>query len=694
MSELSEFRNIGIMAHIDAGKTTTTERILYYTGINHKIGEVHDGAATMDWMIQEQERGITITSAATTCFWNKHQINIIDTPGHVDFTIEVERSLRVLDGAVGVFCAVGGVEPQSETVWRQADTYKVPRIAFVNKMDRTGADFQNVIDELREKLGKNALAIQIPVGSEENFTGVIDLVEMKKVLWTDQLGESYEVVDIAEDELSKTQEYREKLLEGLADLDDELMESFLEGKEINKEKIKAVIRKNVVKNKIVPVLCGSAFKNKGVQTLLDAVVDYLPAPCDLEDVSGYSIKDKDKVISRKNSTSDSFSGMAFKVISDPFVGRLTFFRIYSGSIKVGDSVFNPLKNKKERIQKILKLHANKRKEVKQAGAGEIIAIAGLKDTITGETLCDQKNAIIYDLMDFPETVIAIAIEAKTTSDQDKLIDILKGLKIEDPSFNFQEKKDTGQLLIYGMGELHLDIITDRLDREFGVKVNIGKPQVFYRETIEREVTERAEFKKEVGDKIQFGACQISVKALEGDVEVNFKSSSKERSIPKEIYQAIETGIRDAIPGGGLAGYPFHSLEVDLKNVEYDEETSSEVAYKIAAANAFRNACVKAKILLMEPMMNLEINTPHEFSGDVISDVNSKRGRVVSIEVSKDGREVIKTITPLSGLFGFSTDLRSKTQGRATFTMLLSHYEKMHLAKTKEVLEKRGIIYNG
>ncbi len=693
MSDLNLFRNIGIMAHIDAGKTTTTERILYYTGINHKIGEVHDGAATMDWMIQEQERGITITSAATTCFWNKHQVNIIDTPGHVDFTIEVERSLRVLDGAVGVFCAVGGVEPQSETVWRQADTYKVPRIAFVNKMDRTGADFFNVINELKEKLGKNALAIQIPLGSEENFQGVIDLIEMKKVLWTDQLGEKYEVQKLDEAELEEAKKYREELLEGLADLNDELMESFLEGKEISKESIKKVIRENVIENNLVPVLCGSAFKNKGVQTLLDAVVDYLPAPSDLSDVQGYSIKDRDKAISRKNSTLEAFSGMAFKVVSDPFVGRLTFFRIYSGSLKVGESVFNPLKNKKERVQKILKLHANKRTEIKEAGAGDIVAIAGLKDTITGETLCDQKNGIIYDLMDFPETVIAIAIEAKTSSDQDKLIEILKGLKIEDPSFNYQEKKDTGQLLIYGMGELHLDIIIDRLDREFGVKVNIGKPQVFYRETIELQATQRAEFRKEVGDKIQFGACEISVSPIEGDKEVEYLETYKDRAIPKEIFEAIQTGVRDAIPGGALAGYPFHSLKVELKNVEYDEESSHEVAYKIAAANSFRNACVKSKMLLMEPMMNLEINTPNEFSGDVISDINSKRGRVVSIEVSKDGREVIKTTTPLSGLFGYSTDLRSKTQGRATFTMLLSHYEKMSISKTKEILEKRGIFYS-
>ncbi len=694
MSDLSVFRNIGIMAHIDAGKTTTTERILYYTGINHKIGEVHDGAATMDWMIQEQERGITITSAATTCFWDKHQINIIDTPGHVDFTIEVERSLRVLDGAVGVFCAVGGVEPQSETVWRQADTYKVPRIAFVNKMDRTGADFFNVINELKEKLGKNAQAIQIPVGAEDQFQGLIDLVEMKKILWTDQLGEKYEVVDIDESELETAKTHRESLLEGLADLDDEFMESFLEGKEISNEKIKSIIRKGVIENKLVPVLCGSAFKNKGVQTLLDAVIDYLPAPSDLADVAGYSIKDREKAISRKNSVSEAFSGMAFKVVSDPFVGRLTFFRIYSGSLKVGDSVFNPLKNKKERVQKILKLHANKRKEIKEAGAGDIVAIAGLKDTITGETLCDQKNGIIYDLMDFPETVIAIAIEAKSSADQDKLLEILQGLKIEDPSFNFQEKKDTGQLLIYGMGELHLDIITDRLDREFGVKVNIGKPQVFYRETIELEKSERSEFRKEVGDKLQFGACQVAVSPLEGDKEVELEISFKDRAVPKEIFEAIKTGIKDGIPGGGLAGYPFHSMKVDVKNIEYDEESSHEVAYKIAAANAFRNACVKAKLLLMEPMMNLEINTPNEFSGDVISDINSKRGRVVSIEASKDGREIIKTLTPLSGLFGYSTDLRSKTQGRATFTMLLSHYEKMNLSKTKEILEKRGIFYNG
>ncbi len=693
MSDLSKTRNIGIMAHIDAGKTTTTERILYYTGINHKIGEVHDGAATMDWMIQEQERGITITSAATTCEWNKHNINIIDTPGHVDFTIEVERSLRVLDGAVGVFCAVGGVEPQSETVWRQADTYKVPRIAFVNKMDRVGADFYNVVEELKEKLGKKASPIHIPLGSEDSYKGLIDIIEQKKYLWSDDLGEKFEISELTEEELSEVENKRESFIEDLSDVDDELMEKFLEGEELSVEYLKSRIRKNVIENKFIPVLCGSAFKNKGVQTLLNAVNDYLPSPKDLLDIEGYSVKDKDKKIKRKNSVDDFFSGMAFKVVSDPFVGRLTFFRVYSGKIKSGDAVFNPLKGKKERIQKILRIHANKRTEIQNAEAGDIVALAGLKDTITGETLCDYKNPIVYDLMEFPETVISKAIEAKTGGDQDKLVDALTTLKVEDPSFNFKNNKETGQLLIYGMGELHLDIICDRLDREFKVKVNIGKPQVFYRETIESEAIQSAEFRKEVSEKIQYGACEVKVSALEGDCEIKYEQKHKSRDIPKEIYEAVEQGIRDASPGGGLAGYPFHSLKIELTNINYDEDTANEVAYKIAGANAFKLACTKAKILLMEPMMNLEINTPSEFSGDVISDVNSKKGRVVSIDMGKDGREVIKTLTPLSGLFGYSTDLRSKTQGRATFSMMLSHYEKMSKQKTIGVLEARGIFYS-
>ncbi len=691
-SDLSNIRNIGIMAHIDAGKTTTTERILYYTGINHKIGEVHDGAATMDWMVQEQERGITITSAATTCEWNKHTINIIDTPGHVDFTIEVERSLRVLDGAVGVFCAVGGVEPQSETVWRQADTYKVPRIAFVNKMDRTGADFENVLTEIREKLGKQAAALQVPVGAEEDFQGMIDILTRKKYVWEgDDLGEKFELVGLTEDESLEVESKREELFDVLANFSDELAEKYLEGEELEVSFLRKVIRESVIDHGFIPVFCGSAFKNKGVQPLLDAVTYFLPSPSDLEAVKGFSAAKKENEVERQHSTDELFSGMAFKIASDPFVGRLTFFRVYSGVLKMGESILNPLKNKKERVQKILKMHANKRTEVKEARAGDIVALAGLKFTITGETLCAPKNPIVYDLMQFPETVIAKAVEAKTTADQDKLLETLEFLQIEDPSFRFQQNKNTGQLLIYGMGELHLDIITDRLDREFKVGVNVGKPQVFYRETISGPSSDSAEYTRETGEKIQFGQCDIKVEPLSGDQEMEYVCDLKMREVPKEIFEAIESGIRDASPGGVLAGYPLHSLKITLTGLKYDEETANEVAYKIAASNAFRKACQKAKVVLMEPVMKLEINTPNEFSGDVIADVNSKRGQILNIDMTRDGREIIKTHTPLANLFGYSTDLRSKTQGRADFMMTLDHYKAMNTNETKKLLEARGIF---
>lgn len=690
--DLSFIRNIGIMAHIDAGKTTTTERILYYTGINHKIGEVHDGAATMDWMVQEQERGITITSAATTCTWDKRQINIIDTPGHVDFTIEVERSLRVLDGAVGVFCAVGGVEPQSETVWRQADQYNVPRIAFVNKMDRTGADFQNVITELKEKLGKKAAAIQIPIGSEENFQGLIDIVSIKKYVWSNEgLGEKFEVLDLDENEKSEVSTAREELFDTLADFSDELAEKYLEGEELSEEYLKSIIRDCVIKKNFVPVLCGSAFKNKGIQPLLNAVVSYLPSPEDLENVKGFCALKKDKEIERKNSLGDDLSGLAFKIVSDPYVGRLTFFRIYSGTVKSGDSIFNPLKNKKERVQKILKMHANKRTEVKEASAGDIVALAGLKFTVTGETLCSQKNPIIFDLMEFPETVIAKAIEAKTSADEDKLVETLSLLKIEDPSFNYQHNKETGQLLVYGMGELHLEIITDRLEREFNIGINIGKPQVFYKETILESSEDFFEYRREVTDKVQYGHCTIKVEAVDGDSEVIYECNVKNREVPKEIFTFIEEGVLEAIPGGSLAGYPFRSIKVSLIDLKYDDEISHALAYKIAASNAFKSACRKAGIVLMEPMMELEINTPSEFSGDVIADVNSKRGKILGIDMAKDQRELIKTVTPLANLFGYSTDIRSKTQGRASFSMQLSHYEQLTKNQTKSLLEARGIF---
>ncbi|MCB9094936.1 MAG: elongation factor G [Halobacteriovoraceae bacterium] len=691
--DLSHIRNIGIMAHIDAGKTTTTERILYYTGINHKIGEVHDGAATMDWMIQEQERGITITSAATTCFWNKFQINIIDTPGHVDFTIEVERSLRVLDGAVGVFCAVGGVEPQSETVWRQADKYKVPRIAFVNKMDRVGADFESVVSEIKEKLGKKAAAIQFPVGAEDTFAGLIDVIKQKKYIWkNDDLGEKFEEQDLDEEEQLVVEEKREQLFDILADYSDDLADKYLSGEDLSVEYIKSVIRDAVINHGFIPVLCGSAFKNKGVQTLLDAVVDYLPAPSDLPAVKGFSAIKQEKEMERKNSTDELFSGMAFKIATDPFVGRLTFFRIYSGVLKMGETVYNPLKDKKERIQKILKMHANKRTEVKEAKAGDIVALAGPKFTITGETLCSSKNPIVYDLMQFPETVIAKAIEAKTSGDEDKLVKTLEILQIEDPSFKFQHNKDTGQLLIFGMGELHLDIVVDRLTREFKLGINTGNPQVFYRETITVAAHEQAEYQREVNGKINFGHAQVKVEPISGDHEVEFSFAMKKRGdVPKEVYTGIENGIKEAIPGGALAGYPFHSMKVTVEDFKFDEETWNEVSYKIAASNAFIKAASKAKVVLMEPIMDLEVNTPSEFSGDVIADINSKRGKILNIESKKAGRETIKANVPLSHLFGYSTDLRSRSQGRADFTMTFLKYEALTRQQTKEILEKRGLF---
>lgn len=691
-SSLEIIRNIGIMAHIDAGKTTTTERILYYTGINYKIGEVHDGAATMDWMVQEQERGITITSAATTCSWNKHNINIIDTPGHVDFTIEVERSLRVLDGAVGVFCAVGGVEPQSETVWRQADNYNVPRIAFVNKMDRTGANFENVVNEIKERLGKKAIAIQLPIGSEDDFSGVIDLVNLKKIIWANEdLGAKFDLLELDGDELELAKSAREELIEAMADIDDDLAERYLNGEEFTASFLKEKIRNLVIKENLIPVLCGSAFKNKGIQPLLDAVVDYLPAPSDLPAVKGVSAKKQDKEVTRKHSDKEEMSGLVFKIANDSFIGRLSFFRVYSGIIKAGDSVYNPLKDKKERVQKIVKMHANKRTEVKEASAGDIVALCGLKFTVTGETLCSNKDPIIYDLMQFPETVISKAIEAKTSGDQDKLLETLELLQVEDPSFRYQFNKDTGQLLIFGMGELHLDIITDRLQREFKVGANVGKPQVFYRETIESSGQATDEYRRETGDKIQFGKCTLKVEPLEGDVDVSYVEDFKSREIPKEIFKAVKDGVLEAAPGGGLAGYPFHSMKITLLNIDYDEEIANDVAYKIAASNAFRKACHQAKITLMEPIMKLIVLTPNEYSGEIIADINSKRGRVLNIDMSKEGIESIETETPLANLFGYSTDIRSRSQGRANFSMTLENYRKLNRDQTKKLLEARGIF---
>jgi len=689
-AELHRVRNIGIMAHIDAGKTTTTERILFYTGKNYKIGEVHEGTATMDWMVQEQERGITITAAATTCEWNKHIINIIDTPGHVDFTIEVERSLRVLDGAVGVFDAVSGVEPQSETVWGQADKYHVPRIAFVNKMDRVGADFLNCIAEIREKLGKKAAAIQMPVGAEDTFTGLIDLLILKKYTWTgNDQGEKFTLTDLEGPELDEAKLYRDELLEHLADYDDKLAEDYLGGAEISAEAVKKAIREATIKHGFIPVLCGSAFKNKGVQTLLDAIVDYLPSPLDKGEVKGHDAKDTEKEQIRKPDEKELFSALAFKIASDPFVGQLTFIRIYSGELTAGTQVYNPLEKKKERINKIVQMHANKRTELESASAGDIVAVTGLKFTTTGQTLCAEHKPIIFDLMEFPETVISIAIEPKTSADEEKLQKTLDYLKIEDPSFNYRNNKETGQLLIFGMGELHLDIITDRLEREFRVGVNKGSPQVSYRESVSGTATASNTFSRELAGKNQFGQATVHVEPLEGSLELKVEFKKKEKSVPEDIYEAVKRGIQDSAPGGAMAGYPLIGIKAVVESVEFNEAESSDVAYTIAASMAFKEACQKAGLVLMEPIMALEVITPSDYAGDVIADVNAKRGRILGIE-PKNNKDVLKAEVPLSEMFGYSTQLRSKTQGRASFTLTFKRYEPLTHNQAKEILQKRGI----
>jgi elongation factor G len=689
-SEIHKVRNIGIMAHIDAGKTTTTERILYYTGKNYKIGEVHEGTATMDWMVQEQERGITITAAATTCLWKDAIINIIDTPGHVDFTIEVERSLRVLDGAVGVFDAVSGVEPQSETVWGQADKYHVPRIAFVNKMDRVGADFLNCISEIREKLGKKAAAIQMPVGVEDTFSGMIDLLTLKKMTWAgSDLGEKFVQSDLEGSELDEAKLYRDELLEALADYDDELAEAYLGGEEISSETMEKAIRVATIKHGFIPVLCGSAFKNKGVQPLLDAVVKYLPSPLDKGEVKGHDAKDYEKIVTRKPDDKDLFSALAFKISSDPFVGQITYIRIYSGELTAGTQVYNPLEKKKERINKILQMHANKRTELEIASAGDIVAVSGLKFTTTGQTLCAEHKPIIYDLMEFPETVISIAIEPKTSADEEKLQKTLDYLKVEDPSFTYRNNKETGQLLIFGMGELHLDIITDRLEREFKVGVNKGSPQVSYRESVSGNATASHTFSRELAGKNQFGQATVHVEPLEGSLELKVEFKKKDKSIPEEIYEAVKRGILDSAPGGAMAGYPLIGIKAVVESIEFNEAESSDVAYTIASSMAFKEACQKAGLVLMEPVMALEVTTPSDYAGDVIADVNAKRGRILGID-PKNNKDVLKAEVPLSEMFGYSTQLRSKTQGRASFTLTFKRYEQLTHNQAKEILQKRGI----
>ena len=682
---LAKTRNIGIMAHIDAGKTTTTERILFYTGVSHKIGEVHDGTATMDWMEQEQERGITITSAATTCHWNENRINIIDTPGHVDFTIEVERSLRVLDGAVAVFCSVGGVEPQSETVWRQADKYHVPRIAFINKMDRVGADFFRGVGMIRDRLKANPVPIQLPVGSEENYRGVIDLVEMKEVIWLDEsLGAKYDVFDIAPERLDEALEYREKMIEEISSHDDVLMEKYLSGVELTNEEIKAAIRKATTDIKICPVICGSAFKNKGVQNLLDCVIDYLPSPLDVPAIKG--IDSKGEEIERKASDEEPFSALAFKIMTDPFVGQLCFFRVYSGVLNAGSYVYNSTKDKKERIGRILKMHANKREEIKEVYAGDIAAAVGLKYTTTGDTLCLDDKPVILESIEFPEPVISIAIEPKTKADQEKLGISLSKLASEDPSFRVRTDEETGQTIISGMGELHLEIIVDRLMREFKVEANVGKPQVAYRETITKKVKVEGKFVRQSGGRGQYGHVWLEVEPQEPGKGYEFVDAIKGGVVPREYIPAVDKGIQEAMNTGVLAGFPVVDFKVSLIDGSYHEVDSSEMAFKIAGSMGFKEGCHKASPVLLEPIMSVEVVVPEEYMGDVIGDLNSRRGRIMGME-GRSGAQVVTAMVPLAQMFGYATDVRSATQGRATYSMTFDHYEQVPKSVSEEIIAK-------
>jgi len=672
---LADYRNIGIMAHIDAGKTTTTERILYYTGINYKIGEVHEGTATMDWMVQEQERGITITSAATTCFWRDHRINIIDTPGHVDFTIEVERSLRVLDGAVAVFCAVGGVEPQSETVWRQADKYRVPRVAFVNKMDRVGADFPRVIEEIREKLKANPVPIQIPIGAEEKFSGVVDLIENKALIWDeDRLGAKFRVEEIPADLREAAAGYRDKMIEQLADHDEKIMELYLEGKsaEIPADLIRKAVRTATLKIEIIPVVLGSAFKNKGVQPMLDSVVDFLPSPADLPPVVGIVDGNKEKKEERWPRDDAPFAALAFKIMTDPFLGTVTFLRVYSGTLTTGVAVLNSTKQKRERIGRLFKMHANKREELTEIYAGDICAV-GLRDTTTGDTLCDPAKEIVLEAIEFPDPVIQIAIEPKTKVDQEKLGESLQKLAKEDPSFRVSVNKETAQTLIAGMGELHLEIIVDRLLREFKVDANVGKPQVAYRETIRKPSEAEGRFVRQTGGHGQFGVVELRIEPLGKGSGFEFVDGTKGGSIPRQFIRPVEDGIKEAMENGVLAGYPMVDIKATLLDGKHHEVDSSELAFKIAGSMAFKEACSKAAPLLLEPVMEVEVVTPQEFMGDVIGDLNSRRGKIQNME-GRGGAQVIEARVPLATMFGYATKLRSVSQGRATYTMQFAAYE--------------------
>ena len=686
---LSNLRNIGIMAHIDAGKTTTTERILYYTGRSHKIGEVHDGTAVMDWMEQEQERGITITSAATTCFWNDHRVNIIDTPGHVDFTVEVERCLRVLDGVVAVFCAVGGVEPQSETVWRQAEHYRIPRIAFVNKMDRIGADFDSCVEQIREKLGANPVPIILPVGSEDGFSGVIDLISQRMLLF-DESTQGLKVTDddIPEDLKDKSSAARMALLEKLADFDEDVMEKYLEDREVTPVELQRALRAATISLDVVPVLCGSAFKNKGVQPLLDAVTGYLPSPEDIPTVEG---TDKNgNQVSRDAVSKEKFCGLIFKLQADPYVGNLSFIRVYSGRLKVGDKVFNPHKRKKEKIAKLLLLHANKREEVDSFVAGDIGAVVGLKFSTTGDTLCESGDYILLESMDFPEPVIGVAIEPKTKADEGKLKETLDKIAAEDPSFRISVNEDTGQTIISGMGELHLEIIVDRLVREFKVAANVGKPQVAYKETLESVAVAEGRFETQGAGKEQYGHVELEIQPLDRGEGIQFENLVDEEQIPSEFLEAIEKGVRDSLDSGPLIGYPILDVRVRLTGGSYDEDHSTDMAFGVAATMACRKAAAEGSPALLEPVMSLEIITPDDYLGEVINDLNKKRAHIVGVEADR-GSQVVHARAPLSEMFGYSTDLRSATQGRATFTMQFEEFAKVPAKQADAIIHKiRGV----
>ena len=684
---LEKTRNIGIMAHIDAGKTTTTERILFYTGRTHKLGEVHDGAATMDWMVQEQERGITITSAATTCVWDEHRINIIDTPGHVDFTVEVERSLRVLDGSVAVFAAKSGVEPQSETVWRQAEKYGVPRIAYVNKMDTVGADFFRVVEMMKDRLGANAVAIQVPIGEEENFQGMIDLITMQAIVYTDDLGKTSENVEIPANLKEDAEIYRQTLIDAVAEIDDELMMKYLEGEEITNEELVAGIRKGTIECRLTPVICGSSYKNKGVQPLLDAVVAYMPAPIDVPPIQGIH-PDTGEEDTRESRDDAPFSALAFKIMTDPYVGKLTFFRVYSGGLSSGSYVYNSTKSKKERIGRILQMHANHREEIDEVLAGDIAAGVGFKDTTTGDTLCDEKEPIILESMIFPDPVISVAIEPQTKADQEKMSTALGRLADEDPTFRMHTDQETGQTIISGMGELHLEIIVDRLQREFKVGCTVGNPQVAYRETIRKAVEAEGKFVRQSGGRGQYGHCWLKLEPQEPGVGFTFENKVVGGSVPREYIGPIESGVKEAMESGVIAGYPVVDVKVTVYDGSYHDVDSSEMAFKIAGSMGFKEGAKKAGPVLLEPYMKVEVTIPEEYMGDIIGDLNSRRGRIEGME-AVSGSQVVRAFVPLSEMFGYATDMRSRTQGRGNYSMEVDHYAEVPKSIADEIASKKG-----